>query len=489
MLSSDQQEQIQQLLDIFRHDGSSYLQALEQICVLIYLEELYNANPSNTSLGHGGQLPLMGDDRFSWEAIVRERNPFRKNDLVRDAISTAFHLVPRVHSLMNMFEQLSIANTPRSHIALSQAIDLIDKLFATQPVNKGEIFESILSITSAKSKSGLFMTPRHIIREMVNLVAPAQGERVCDPVAGTAGFLVEAYKQVVGNNIDTRREELSKYFTAFDINSTAARIGGLNMLLHGITQPKYLHQDALSLPMSEFRSHDVILANPPFGMRLDADVSHVEWLPIASSNSDVFYIQLCAALLSHNGRCALVVPDGLLFRSSNAYLAVRKWLLENYNLHAVISLPAGAFEPLTGIKTSILYFSRQGVTERVWFYDAVGDGYTLDWRRNSKPENNDLQFVSKMYREAVLEQKVSWESNDDRNLAQSRQWMVSREEITLQDYSLIGRAYKPLADVDDPSRDPQDVLSELLAVEQEINQRLEHINSLLTRRQEIDGSS
>ncbi len=320
--------------------------------------------------------------------------------------------------------------------ALQNAVNLIDTLFPTGSVRSanddllGDIFEYLLSEIQTAGKNGQFRTPRHIIRFMIELLNPDKGESMVDPAAGTCGFPINTLLHVrkryttkenlvlEWDGTPHRTEGLSEkeeqkyftgnYFTAFDNDRTMVRIGWMNMVLRGIESPRIERRDALGrqLPPEEREHYAYALSNPPYTGNVDRGDLDLERFPPdprkstepITTKSELLFVWLLLDLLEEGGRGAVIVPEGLLFGSTNAHVALRRELLFQHRLEGVISLPAGVFQPYTGVKTSILVFQKYTEppadggprTEHVWFYEVEADGYTLDAKRTDKPEPNDL---------------------------------------------------------------------------------------------------
>jgi type I restriction enzyme M protein len=302
-------------------------------------------------------------------------------------------------------------NKPSLLIEACKAIEAMQISAQNQDV-QGDLYEYLLSKLNTAGQNGQFRTPRHIIRMMVNMCDPRPGERICDPAAGTCGFLVNAWQHLLETHTDQRditydeegyprgltgskltKEEYefsqTKALTGFDSDSgmTMLRIGSMNLMLHGIAAPNFRYTDTLSKAFAEERAYDVVLANPPFKGAIDAaDVNPT--LPVKCKKTEILFLHLFLRLLENGGRAAVIVPDGVLFGSSNAHVDVRKKLIEENRLDGVVSIPSGVFRPYAGVSTAVLLFTKGGTTEKIWFYDMEHDGYSLDDKRHKVPEND-----------------------------------------------------------------------------------------------------
>jgi type I restriction enzyme M protein len=302
-------------------------------------------------------------------------------------------------------------NKPSLLIEACKAIDAMQISAQNQDV-QGDLYEYLLSKLNTAGQNGQFRTPRHIIRMMVNMRDPRPGERICDPAAGTCGFLVNAWQHLLETHTDPRditydeegyphgltgskltKDEWefsqTKALTGFDSDSgmTMLRIGSMNLMLHGIVAPNFRYTDALSKAFSEERAYDVVLANPPFKGAIDAaDVNPT--LPVKCKKTEIVFVHLFLRLLENGGRAAVIVPDGVLFGSSNAHVDIRKKVIEENRLDGVVSMPSGVFRPYAGVSTAVLLFTKGGTTEKIWFYDMEHDGYSLDDKRQKVAEND-----------------------------------------------------------------------------------------------------
>lgn len=316
--------------------------------------------------------------------------------------------------------------------SLQRAVKMIDALFqSARSANAdlmGDIFEYLLSEIQTSGKNGQFRTPRHIIRLMVDLLDPRPGERIIDPAAGTGGFLINSIQHLLQAHTDpetvvlewdgtphrTYGENLDeaylngRFFTGYDNDRTMVRIGWMNMILHGVEAPIYERRDPLgkSLSGDESGSYEIVFANPPYTGSVDKGDLHESRFPPnprksgdpITTKSELLFVWLMLDLLARGGRCAVIVPEGVLFGSTTAHKELRRALLFDNRLEGVISLPGGVFQPYTGVKTSILVFQKYGKlptdhqprTDQVWFYEVEADGYTLDAKREEKAEPNDL---------------------------------------------------------------------------------------------------
>ena len=301
-------------------------------------------------------------------------------------------------------------NKPALLIEACATIDAMDISGRHQDV-QGDVYEYLLSRLNQAGRNGQFRTPRHIIRLMVQMINPQPGERICDPAAGTGGFLVNAYQHILEKHTPATHlkydeegyphgltgELLSQEklqflqtdaITGYDSDSgmTMLRIGAMNLMLHGLTQPNFHWADSLAKEFTEAGKYEVIIANPPFKGAV-SDGVHPD-LPQTVKKSEILFLHLFLRLLDNGGRAAVIVPDGVLFGSSKAHVGIRKRLVEEHRLEGVVSMPSGVFRPYAGVSTAILFFTKASSTTDIWFYDMEHDGFSLDDKRQPVPETD-----------------------------------------------------------------------------------------------------
>ena len=326
------------------------------------------------------------------------------------------------------------------------------------PDTQGDIYEYLLSELKTSGKNGQFRTPRHIIKMMCELVGIKVGQTVCDPACGTGGFLIGAYqhilKQYTSPELITVNEEgvehgligakitsqktwnylRNKTFYGFDFDSTMLRISAMNMVLHGIKNPNIKYLDSISKNNKEENLYDVILANPPFKGNIDKnDIHEALSRTVKTTRTELLFVAQMIRLLKIGGQCAVIVPNGVLFRSDKAHIAIRKKIIEEAQLEAVISMPSGVFKPYAGVSTAILLFTKGGETDKVWFYDMTADGFSLDDKRDKVKENDIPDIIAKWNNRHKLKEPVkedNWFFVDKKKIVESG------------DYSLNGRIYK-----------------------------------------------
>jgi type I restriction enzyme M protein len=315
----------------------------------------------------------------------------------------------------------------------------------------GDAFEYLLSVLGSQGEAGQFRTPRHIIDFMVDVVKPQKNETVIDPACGTAGFLISSYKHILKDNTKKipgdlltpdERKKLLANFKGYDISPDMVRLSLVNLYLHGFVQPQIIEYDTLT---SEDRWHeyaDVIMANPPF-MSPKGGIKPHKKFGVQSNRSEVLFVDYIAEHLTPKGRAAVIVPEGIIFQSAGAYKQLRKMLVKNY-LYAVVSLPAGVFNPYSGVKTSILFMDRQLTkkTDSILFVKIENDGYGLGAQRR-EIDKNDLPDAGNVITDYV---KAVRSGAPDSFKAQDKPCgalLVSKGKLAENDeYNLTGDRYR-----------------------------------------------
>ncbi|MCP4350035.1 MAG: SAM-dependent DNA methyltransferase [Desulfobacterales bacterium] len=381
---------------------------------------------------------------------------------------------------------------------LVSAVNMVDRLPLTEGDSKGDLYEYLLSKLTTAGINGQFRTPRHVIRKMVEMVEPGTGELVGDPACGTAGFLVSVMEYLIENNTspegiiksgngnktytgdmlkDHEREHIrSRMFHGFDFDGTMLRIAVMNLLLHGIDAPEIHYRDTLSnsfsekFPQMSEEYYDVILANPPFKGSLDFDDVHPSLLTkVKTKKTELLFVALIIKMLRTGGRSATIVPDGVLFGSSKAHQALRKMLVDDNQLEAVVSLPSGTFKPYAGVSTAVLVFTKGGKTKDVFYYDVQADGFSLDDKR-VKIDDDDLPDLIKRW------EKRNPKKDTDRT---GKAFFVSADEIRGNKYDLSINRYKEIVYEEEEYDPPKEIMARMRELEREIMGDMEELEGML----------
>lgn len=376
-----------------------------------------------------------------------------------------------------MEDAIFIIPTP---IMLQKVVTAMDKLEMNDRDTKGDVYEYLLSKLSQAGVNGQFRTPRHIIKMIVELMKPTPEDIIVDPACGTAGFLVEAGEYLRRNKKDLfLSENLNEHFNntmfyGFDMDRTMLRIGAMNLMQHGIENPNILYKDSLSEDNEDNGKYTLVLANPPFKGSIDAERTSKDLLAVTKTKkTELLFLALFLRSLKIGGRCASIVPDGVLFGSSNAHKAIRKEIIENHKLEAIISMPSGVFKPYAGVSTAIMIFTKttQGGTDKVWFYDMTADGFSLDDQRQPVTENDIPDIINRFNnRESDKEQKRA---------RTEKSFFVSKEEIAENDYDLSINKYKEIVIEKKKYEKPNIILKRVVEMEAEIQKNLKELEGIL----------
>jgi type I restriction enzyme M protein len=364
---------------------------------------------------------------------------------------------------------------------------------------KGDVYEYMLGKIASAGQNGQFRTPRHIIGLMVELTDPQPNDIICDPASGTCGFLVAAGEYVRKHHPEVMRDaKLRKHFhgtmfNGFDFDGTMLRIGAMNMILHGVEEANIVYRDALAEEHNaDAGRYSLILANPPFAGSLDFEATAKDLQQIVKTKkTELLFLALFLRLLKVGGRAAVIVPDGVLFGSSKGHKDLRKMLVEEHKLDAVIKLPSGVFRPYAGVSTAILIFTKTGVggTENVWFYDMQADGFSLDDKRQLLLPDEKLGPTPKVDLTDEEHEKnnlpdilMRWEkrSGSERHQPRTAQsFCVPKAELAAAGYDLSLNRYKETDHVEQEYVSPASLIRELRQLEEEISSGLRNLEDLL----------
>ncbi|OUO60579.1 DNA methyltransferase [Collinsella sp. An271] len=490
MITGELRNKIDSLWETFWTGGiTNPLSVIEQITYLMFVRDLDEVDNrrGKESLVLGlsySSIFAGGNEQCKW-SVFRDMAAPQMYEVVQNRV---FPFIKGLHADKDsaysryMGDALFLIPTPQM---LSKVVEQMDRIDWKDKDIRGDVYEYLLSKLSTSGTNGQFRTPRHIIRMMVELLDPKPQDTVCDPACGTSGFLVGAAEYVAGRyfdetfrNAENRRHYNSEMFTGYDMDRTMLRIGAMNMLSHGIENPRIEYKDSLSEQNTDTNKYSVILANPPFKGSLDADIVSPDLTKLVKTKkTELLFLALFLRSLRLGGRCACIVPDGVLFGSSKAHKAIRKAIIEDNCLQAVISMPSGVFKPYAGVSTAILVFTKTGNdgTGDVWFYDMQADGFSLDDKRQEVSEN-DIPDIVKRY--------ADWRENGSESGEASRartekSFVVPKEEIVENDYDLSINKYKEIVyeKVDYPPT--SEIMADLIASEAEIQKGLLELQAML----------
>ena len=504
MLTGELKSQVDKVWSRFWSGGmANPLEIIEQITYLLFLKRLDDLQTLAENKSRRLKKPIeqnffpIGKEKLRWNnlknlapeemfnIVDKEVFPFLQN-LGKDEGSYIKHM------------QGARFTIPSAKL-LSDAIDLLDKIPMEERDTKGDLYEYMLSKLASSGQLGQFRTPRHIIQLMVELTAPTIKDTICDPACGTCGFLVNASEYIrnkfpkILSNKKERDHFNSTMFHGYDFDNTMLRIGNMNMLLHGVDNPKIDYRDSLSQDFTiEEEKYSLILANPPFAGSIDIDSAAKILKSVVNTRStELLFIALFIKMLKPGGQAAVIVPDGVLFKSSNANKEIRRILVEDQKLDAVISLPSGVFKPYAGVSTAILIFTKtnSGGTDTVWFYDMNADGYSLDDHRKPLLEDDKLGTnpIEKLKKEEHLKNNLPdiflrWKEREGKEHKRSKKeqsFTVTKDKIKDTGYSLNLNEYKEILHEHQEHISPTQLISELKTLETDINNELKEIEKLI----------
>lgn len=479
------------LWDRFWSGGiSNPLTAIEQMSYLMFLKRLEDMdNARSASAKRRGQTHksiFKGNEKCRWSYWSQ----LPGDQMLKHVRDTVFDFLRSLGSETSSFTQHmqdAVFIIPKASL-LQEAVKIIDDMhIAEQNIDvQGDLYEYLLLQLTTAGKNGQFRTPRHIIRMMVKLVDPQIGDRICDPAAGTGGFLVNAYEHILESNTspdvleyddegkphhligdkiaDKRLQQFLKThaLTGYDFDPTMTRIGAMNLMLHGIDNPSFRQTDTLSKAFGEKEMYEVVLANPPFKGSIDkSDIN--ERFSVKTTKTELLFLELMYGLLVTGGHCGVIVPDGVLFGTSNAHIDTRKILIDKCNLKGVISMPSGVFKPYAGVSTAVVIFQKGGTTDKVWFYDMEADGFSLDDKRQKIGTNDIPDIVEKWKTKAESKKSL----------------LVSVDEIRANKYDLSISRYKPIEHKEIEYEKPDVIMKKVLKLEKEIAKDIEEIQTML----------
>ena len=365
-----------------------------------------------------------------------------------------------------------------SPLVLEKIVTKLDSIPMKDRDTKGDVYEYLLSKLATAGRNGQFRTPRHIIRMMVELIKPTPNDTICDPACGTGGFLLESGEYLRKNYPDLFNSENLKYhfnnemFYGFDTDDTMLSISAMNMIMHGIDNPNIEYKDSASDDNKDTGKYSIILANPPFKGSIDATTISPSLSNICNTKkTELLFLALFLRSLKIGGRCACIVPDGVLFGSSGAHKSIRKEIVENNKLEAVISMPSGVFMPYAGVSTAILVFTKtaSGGTDKVWFYDMTSDGFSLDAKRTPVIDNDISD---------ILERYCNLEKEKSRNRT-DKSFFVSKDEIAENNYDLSINKYKEIVHEKIEYENPKIILKQIMDLEEKFQKQLKELEELL----------
>ena len=487
MITGTIRNQVDQLWNACAAGGlTNPLSVIEQITYLLFtkrLDDIQLAKEAQANtLGEAIENPLFTEEQqhLRWSRF-KDFDPERKFNVYKDEVFVFIKELNRgAGSSYTKFMKDAVFMIPTAAL-LDKAVNMIDEIPMEDRDTKGDLYEYMLSKIATAGRAGQFRTPRHIIKMMVELAKPTPQDIVCDPACGTCGFLVSTAEYLEENHKELFRDHAqrehfnNKMFNGSDFDASMLRIGAMNMTLHGIDDPLITDRDSLSEDHADQREkYTLVLANPPFKGAIDGNFTAKDLLQITKTKkTELLFISLILQQLKPGGRCAVIVPDGVLFGSSKAHQDLRKTIVESQKLDAVISMPSGVFQPYAGVSTAVLLFTRtdSGGTDKVFFYDMKADGYSLDQKRDAI-EQNDIPDIITQYQNFT-----SGEGDfSDKKL---QAFAVSKDDIAANKYDLSINRYKEIVYEEVKYDPPLVILDQLDALEKEIQDDLKELREML----------
>ena len=511
MLTGEIRSQIDTIWNTFWTGGiSNPLEVIEQITYLLFLRRLDELQTTEELKAAREKKPAPhtfypdGPDPrgipfadLRWQSF-KNKEPREMFTLVSDNV---FPFLRNLGGDSSTFAQhmKDARFTIPTPALLAKVVDLIDKIPMEARDTKGDLYEYMLGKIATAGQNGQFRTPRHIIRLMVELTAPKPGDVICDPASGTCGFLVAAAEHLRQHHPEIfvkaalRKHFHEDCFHGFDFDNVMLRIGSMNMLLHGVENPAVTYRDSLSQDHAgEEEKYSLVLANPPFAGSLDYENCSKDLLQIVKTKkTELLFLALFLRLLKPGGRAAVIVPDGVLFGSSNAHKTLRKALVEEQKLDAVISLPSGVFRPYAGVSTAILLFTKtnSGGTDHVWFYDMTADGWSLDDKRTQLLSDDKVGVAPEVALTAEEHEKnnlpdllARWAQRDREERERPRtaqSFCVPLAEIVEKGYDLSLNRYKEVVHEVVEHESPKTILKQLAELEKEICDGLKSLTEMI----------
>ena len=493
MLNSSLKAQIDKIWVTFWSGGiSNPLTVIEQITYLLFirrLDELQIREENKASfLKTQVKNPIYQPDeqQLRWSVFkdMEAENMFENFRKVNGVFDFMKNKGVAKDSVFNKYMKGATFMIPTPRL-LQLVVDLLSAVDMNDRDTKGDVYEYLLSKIATAGTNGQFRTPRHIIQMMVEMTKPTAEDIICDPAAGTSGFLVKAAEYILEhqpeilNNAATRKHYENDMFLGMEFDATMIRIGAMNLLLHGIENPKLKDVDALSEANNGFKEKaTLILANPPFKGSLDNDAVDGSLSSIVkTTKTELLFLALVLRGLKLGGRAAVIVPDGVLFGSSNAHKQIRKELIDNHQLTGVISMPSGVFKPYAGVSTAILLFTKtnSGGTDNVWFYDMKADGLSLDDKRQEIAQNDISDIIFRWHnREA--------ESSRSRT---DQSFLVPVAEIQQNNYDLSINRYKEVVHEEKTYDNPETIIQRMAELDEERATLMAELKDLLVNTQEL----
>lgn len=498
MVTGELKNKVDGLWEIFWTGGlTNPLDVIEQMTYLMFIRDLDDSD--NVHMKESIMLGLPYKSIFEENVTIGDRkvpgnqlkwsvfHDFPAQKMYANMQENVFPFIKNLHgdkeSAYAKYMGDAIFKVP-TPVMLDKIVTAMDEIYEKMEQLRsedvrGDIYEYLLSKLATAGVNGQFRTPRHIIKMMVEMMNPKADDLICDPACGTSGFLVESSeylrkkkKAEVLFNAKNKEHYMNHMFHGYDMDRTMLRIGAMNMMTHGVSNPNIEYRDSLSDQNEDKETYSLILANPPFKGSLDYDIVSADLLKVCKTKkTELLFLTLFVRMLKTGGRCACIVPDGVLFGSSKAHKDIRKAIVEEQRLEAVISMPSGVFKPYAGVSTAILIFTKtgHGGTDKVWFYDMKADGRSLDDKR-SEVKENDIPDIIARFKNLEAE-------NDRKRTDQS--FFVEKQEIVDNAYDLSINKYKEIEYIPVEYPSTSEIMANLRALEKEVQESMAELEKML----------
>ena len=484
MITGELRNKIDSLWLMFYTGGiTNPLDVIEQVTYLMFirdLDDIDNIRSRESVMLGVPYKSIFNEDgqQMKW-SVFRDLPAATMYEIVQ---SRVFPFIKNLHgdkdSAYSKYMADAIFKIPTAQL-LEKIVTAMDEIEWKNKDIRGDVYEYLLSKIATAGTNGQFRTPRHIIRMMVELLAPKPTDTICDPACGTSGFLVSAAEYLKETHQDEifldakNREHFNNdMFHGYDMDRTMLRIGEMNMMTHGIENPNIEYRDSLSDQNTDTNKFSIVLANPPFKGSLDYDIVSADILKIVKTKkTELLFLALFLRMLKTGGRCACIVPDGVLFGSSNAHKAIRKEIIEKNRLEAIISMPSGVFKPYAGVSTAVMIFTKtnHGGTDNVWFYDMQAEGFSLDDKRTPIAANDIPDIIARF-------KNMAGEKDRERT---DKSFLVPKDEIVANDYDLSINKYKKVEYIAEEYPSPLEIMTDLNELEMQISAGLAELEEML----------
>lgn len=489
MLPSVVKNKIEQIwLDVIAGGVSQPTEVIEQLTYLMFAKQIdeREADIEMAELLSGEkQSHIFGESREEQALRWRNFKGMEARALHKHFVDRVFIFLINLNSNENSAFSRYLKHATfkiNEPLALQKVVAGLEDLFENDIKDldmQGDLYEYMLGKLNSAGRLGAFRTPKHIRDMMVKLMMPTPDMKICDPACGTAGFLISSAEYIrseYGNKMTAEQWEKygSETFTGFDTDETMCRLSCMNLMLHSVINPQLNKQDSVSKDYQVKDAYDLILANPPFKGTINKENINESLLAITNTTkTELLFVALFIRLLRVGGRCACIVPDGVLFGSLKAHKNLRKELIENQYLEAVISMPSGVFKPYAGVSTAILIFTKTNGTgtDKVWFYDMKADGYSLDDKRQPVQENDIPDIIERFHKK---------ENEEDRERTE-QSFMVDKQEIIDNGYDLSINKYKKIEYVPVEYPPTEEILAEIEKLNEEITKETAELRALLRK--------